>query len=134
MPYLKDYRLFISHAWKYDSTYSGLIQLLNAAPLFLIMITLRQRKNHFFHLEHLTQVLKLQTKSLQKYGPLKSLWFYRGCMELIVIGCNMKLTNLSAWENLLLVYIPGDKQMPLNMSLLMQLKWFVGILPPLSPQ
>ncbi len=34
MPYLKDYRLFISHAWKYDSTYSGLIRLLDEAPLF----------------------------------------------------------------------------------------------------
>lgn len=34
MPYLKDYRLFISHAWKYGSTYDGLIQLLDEAPLF----------------------------------------------------------------------------------------------------
>lgn len=34
MPYLKDYRLFISHAWKYGDTYNGLIQLLDAAPLF----------------------------------------------------------------------------------------------------
>ena len=34
MPYLKDYRLFISHAWKYGETYNGLIRLLDAAPLF----------------------------------------------------------------------------------------------------
>lgn len=34
MPYLKDYRLFISHAWKYGASYDGLIQLLDNAPLF----------------------------------------------------------------------------------------------------
>lgn len=34
MPYLKDYRLFISHAWKYGANYNGLIQLLDNAPLF----------------------------------------------------------------------------------------------------
>ena len=34
MPYLKDYRLFISHAWKYGANYDGLIQLLDNAPLF----------------------------------------------------------------------------------------------------
>lgn len=34
MPYLKDYRLFISHAWKYGDTYDDLIRLLDAAPLF----------------------------------------------------------------------------------------------------
>lgn len=34
MPNLKDYRLFISHAWKYGDDYNGLIRLLDQAPLF----------------------------------------------------------------------------------------------------
>ena len=34
MPYLKDYRIFVSHAWKYGDTYDSLIRLLDAAPLF----------------------------------------------------------------------------------------------------
>lgn len=34
MPALYDYRLFISHAWKYGQTYNDLIDLLNAAPYF----------------------------------------------------------------------------------------------------
>lgn len=34
MPYLKDYRLFISHAWKYGDSYNGLIWLLDQTPLF----------------------------------------------------------------------------------------------------
>lgn len=34
MPLLKDYRLFISHAWKYGTDYDALISLLDKAPLF----------------------------------------------------------------------------------------------------
>lgn len=34
MPYLNDYRIFISHAWKYGDAYRNLIDLLDAAPLF----------------------------------------------------------------------------------------------------
>lgn len=34
MPYLRDYRLFISHAWKYGDDYNRLIHLLDAASLF----------------------------------------------------------------------------------------------------
>lgn len=34
MPQLYDYRLFISHAWRYGNDYDALIKLLNAAPYF----------------------------------------------------------------------------------------------------
>lgn len=34
MPSLYDYRLFISHAWKYGDDYNRLISLLNNAPYF----------------------------------------------------------------------------------------------------
>ena len=34
MPNLYDYRLFISHAWKYGTTYDDLISLLNQANYF----------------------------------------------------------------------------------------------------
>lgn len=34
MPHLKDYRLFISHAWKYGNDYNRLINLLDNANLF----------------------------------------------------------------------------------------------------
>lgn len=34
MPSLYDYRLFISHAWKYGEDYQRLISLLNNAPYF----------------------------------------------------------------------------------------------------
>jgi hypothetical protein len=34
MPTLRDYGLFISHAWNYDQEYDGVIRLLNNAPLF----------------------------------------------------------------------------------------------------
>ena len=34
MPNLYDYRIFISHAWKYGSDYDNLISLLNNAPYF----------------------------------------------------------------------------------------------------
>jgi len=34
MPELKNYRIFISHAWKYDDDYRRLENLLNSAPNF----------------------------------------------------------------------------------------------------
>lgn len=34
MPNLYDYRIFISHAWKYGSAYDSLVTLLNNAPYF----------------------------------------------------------------------------------------------------
>ena len=34
MPELREYFLFISHAWRYDSDYYRLVELLNAAPMF----------------------------------------------------------------------------------------------------
>ena len=34
MPTLRDYRIFISHAWRYSSDYERMVQLLNAAPSF----------------------------------------------------------------------------------------------------
>ena len=34
MPYLKNYRLFISHAWKYGDEYQRLVDLLNEADYF----------------------------------------------------------------------------------------------------
>lgn len=34
MPYLTDYRIFISHAWKYGDDYNRLVGLLNNARLF----------------------------------------------------------------------------------------------------
>jgi len=35
MPYLHNYRLFISHAWRYSEGYNRAVQFLNAAPNFL---------------------------------------------------------------------------------------------------
>lgn len=37
MPYLKDYRLFISHAWKYGDDYRRLVNLLDSADYFHYM-------------------------------------------------------------------------------------------------
>lgn len=34
MPELKKYRIFISHAWRYDDEYYRLVKMLNEAPLF----------------------------------------------------------------------------------------------------
>ena len=34
MPCLKDYRIFISHAWRYGDEYKRLTELLDKAPLF----------------------------------------------------------------------------------------------------
>ena len=34
MPYLYEYRIFISHAWKYGEDYHRLVRLLDNAPLF----------------------------------------------------------------------------------------------------
>ncbi len=34
MPYLKNYGLFISHAWRYNDDYYRLLKLLDAAPYF----------------------------------------------------------------------------------------------------
>ena len=34
MPSLNDYRIFISHAWRYGQTYDDFIHLLDAAPFF----------------------------------------------------------------------------------------------------
>lgn len=34
MPYLHNYRLFISHAWSYSERYKRAVQFLNAAPNF----------------------------------------------------------------------------------------------------
>lgn len=34
MPALYNYRIFISHAWRYGEEYDRLVQLLDAAPLF----------------------------------------------------------------------------------------------------
>lgn len=34
MPELKNYRIFISHAWKYGADYDKLISLLNSTPYF----------------------------------------------------------------------------------------------------
>lgn len=35
MPYLHNYRLFISHAWKYSEGYERAVQFLNDAPNFI---------------------------------------------------------------------------------------------------
>lgn len=34
MPYLRNYRLFISHAWRYSESYDRAVKFLNAAPYF----------------------------------------------------------------------------------------------------
>lgn len=35
MPYLHNYRLFISHAWQYSDTYNRAVRFMNEAPNFL---------------------------------------------------------------------------------------------------
>jgi len=35
MPYLHNYRLFVSHAWRYGENYNRAIEFLNGAPNFL---------------------------------------------------------------------------------------------------
>lgn len=62
MPNLYNYRLFISHAWKYGPDYIRLVNLLDNASYFHTIIILHLEKNLFFLLVHLTHLQILQIK------------------------------------------------------------------------
>jgi len=77
MPNLYDYRIFISHAWKYGSAYDSLVTLLTI-PL--------QKKNRFSHMAHHIRPTISLKKLLTRSNQPKSLWLYQGCMVLIATG------------------------------------------------
>ena len=53
MPSLYDYRLFISHAWKYGDDYDRLVRFLDNANYFSYRNYSAPRENHFSQLVHL---------------------------------------------------------------------------------
>mgnify|MGYP003186821096 FL=1 len=62
MPNLYNYRLFISHAWKYGPDYIRLVNLLDNASYFSYHNYSAPRENLFFLLVHLTHLQILQIK------------------------------------------------------------------------
>lgn len=67
MPSLYDYRIFISHAWKYGDDYIRLVNLLDAAPYFHYFNYSAPEQKPYFRLERHILPLTLHGKS-----PIKS--------------------------------------------------------------
>ena len=63
MPNLYDYRIFISHAWKYGSAYDSLVTLLNNAPYFSYYNYSAPKEKTAFPIWHTIYVLRYRSKN-----------------------------------------------------------------------
>ena len=98
MPNLYDYRIFISHAWKYGEEYMRLVQLLDQAPYFHYY-NYSAPKERPLELTSGHRNLKSNVQYPIKLENLKLNWYLAECMRTITIGCNMRLMKQKEWES-----------------------------------
>ena len=63
MPYLSNYHIFISHAWKYGNDYNRLIHLLDSAPYFSYYNYSAPREKPLHNLNSTAVTTKTQIKA-----------------------------------------------------------------------
>ena len=128
MPKLYDYRLFISHAWKYGDDYNKLISFLDKATYFSYYNYSAPIEKPLFPAGTPMTNSEIQELISAKFDLVKLLSCFPECTLHTAIGWSTRLMNLYEWGNRFLRYYLGDNKESLLILLCMPTKLSVGTL------